>query len=98
MKRRPKSWLFAGSRFKGQTDHYGERIGEVMPKPQDEAPLKPYWLLMLKIIGISLAASYLAATFNAPLWLGAACVLPGFSAFGYLLAYVIQQINRGEGL
>ena len=69
-----------------------------MPKPQDDAPLKPYWLLMLKIMGISITVSILAAKFNAPLWLGAACVLPGFCAFCYLLSYVIQQIDRGEGL
>ena len=69
-----------------------------MPKPQDEPPLKPYWLLMFKIMGISLAVFYLGDTFNAPLWLLAVCLFPGIAAFCYLLSYVIQQVNRGEGL
>ena len=69
-----------------------------MPMPQDDAGLKPYWPLMLKVMGISLGAFCLASIFNAPLWLGVACLFPGMSAFCYLLAYVMQQIDKGEGL
>ena len=69
-----------------------------MPKRQDDAGIKPYWLLMFKVMGISLGAFYLGHTFNVTSWLLAACLLPGMCAFCYLLSYVIQQINRGEGL
>ena len=62
--------------------------------------IKPYWSKMLSTIFGSLLVSWIAFTLfpDPPLWLGMVCVLPGMCAFCYLLSYVIQQINKGEGL
>ena len=68
------------------------------PVPQADQGMEAHWGIMFAIIAFSIVITVIAARANAPNLIGVLCLFPGVSAFCYLFAYVIQQINKGEGL